>query len=106
MGWEREDSGCHPREGNPLVFVALGANLGDSQKTIIEAARESEKFSDEPLLRSSLWKTSPVDCPPGTPPFVNAVVGFYPVEVKLRKRYWRIAKHGESFWAKTQEDCE
>ena len=64
--------------GESSVFVALGANLGDSKRTIIEAARELEKFSDEPLLRSSLWETSPVDCPPGTPPFVNAVVGFLP----------------------------
>ena len=89
IGWERGNSagpresershtGCHPGERTPLVFVALGANLGDSKRTIIEAARELEKFSDEPLLRSSLWETSPVDCPPGTPPFVNAVVGFIP----------------------------
>ncbi len=35
-------------------------------------------FSDEPLLRSSLWRTSPVDCPPGSPPFINAVVGLKP----------------------------
>jgi len=29
-------------------------------------------------LRSSLWQTAPVDCPPGSPAFVNAVVGFRP----------------------------
>jgi len=33
-----------------------------------------EKLSDCPLLRSSLWETAPVDCPPGSAPFVNAVV--------------------------------
>jgi len=36
------------------------------------------KISGRPLLKSSLWQTSPVDCPPGSPPFVNAVVGFAP----------------------------
>jgi 2-amino-4-hydroxy-6-hydroxymethyldihydropteridine diphosphokinase len=35
-------------------------------------------WSDHPLLRSSLWRTQPVDCPPGSPAFVNAVVAFQP----------------------------
>lgn len=34
-----------------------------------------QQMSDRPLLRSSLWNTTPVDCPPGSPPFINAVVG-------------------------------
>lgn len=37
-----------------------------------------QELSDMPLLRSSLWQTRPVDCPPGSPPFVNAVVGLRP----------------------------
>jgi 2-amino-4-hydroxy-6-hydroxymethyldihydropteridine diphosphokinase len=37
-----------------------------------------EELSDRPLLRSSLWQTTPVDCPPGSPAFVNAVVGLTP----------------------------
>jgi 2-amino-4-hydroxy-6-hydroxymethyldihydropteridine diphosphokinase len=37
-----------------------------------------EGFSPAPLLKSSLWQTSPVDCPPGSPVFVNAVVGLLP----------------------------
>jgi 2-amino-4-hydroxy-6-hydroxymethyldihydropteridine diphosphokinase len=31
-----------------------------------------------PSRRSSLWKSSPVDCPPGSPPFVNAAIAFEP----------------------------
>ena len=31
-----------------------------------------------PCRRSSLWKSSPVDCPPGSPPFVNAAIAFEP----------------------------
>jgi 2-amino-4-hydroxy-6-hydroxymethyldihydropteridine diphosphokinase len=34
-----------------------------------------QALSDEPILRSSLWRSQPIDCPAGSPPFVNAVVG-------------------------------
>jgi len=37
-----------------------------------------QNVSDRPLLKSSLWQTLPVDCPPGSPKFVNAVVGLVP----------------------------
>jgi len=37
-----------------------------------------QEFSDQPLLRSSVWQTAPVDCPPGSPLFINAVAGFLP----------------------------
>ncbi|MGA2788908.1 MAG: 2-amino-4-hydroxy-6-hydroxymethyldihydropteridine diphosphokinase [Verrucomicrobiota bacterium] len=61
-----------------LAFVALGSNLGDSRRIILEAMARLQMFSNEPLLKSSLWQTSPMDCPPNSPPFVNAVVGFKP----------------------------
>jgi 2-amino-4-hydroxy-6-hydroxymethyldihydropteridine diphosphokinase len=61
-----------------IIFVALGSNLGDSQKIILDALARLQKFSAEPALKSSLWQTSPVNCPPGSPKFVNAVVGFIP----------------------------
>ena len=35
-------------------------------------------MSTQPLLKSSLWQTSPVDCPPGSPLFVNAVAALVP----------------------------
>ena len=37
-----------------------------------------QSFSDQPILKSSLWQSSPVDCPPDSPKFVNAVVSFAP----------------------------
>jgi len=40
--------------------------------------RRLRQFSNGPLLRSVIWQTAPVDCPPGSPPFLNAVVGFLP----------------------------
>ncbi len=36
-------------------------------------------LSHEPILRSSLIETEPVDCPPGSPKFVNAAVALVPM---------------------------
>lgn len=61
-----------------LAFVALGANLGDRTRILNEATKRIERLSTQPLLRSSLWESSPVDCPPNSPNFLNAVVGLDP----------------------------
>jgi len=61
-----------------LAIIALGSNLGDSCLIINQAIPRLQTFSDKPLLRSSLWQSTPVDCPPGSPLFVNAVVAFVP----------------------------
>ena len=45
---------------------------------VLRGDERLEELSDGPLLRSSLWQTTPVDCPPGSPAFVNAVVGLMP----------------------------
>ena len=37
-----------------------------------------QDYSGEPILKSSLWQTSPVNCPPGSPVFVNAIIGLVP----------------------------
>ena len=60
------------------AFVALGSNLGDSPQLLRDAMARLQNFSDQPLLKSSLWQTTPVNCPPNSPLFVNAVVGFAP----------------------------
>ena len=52
--------------------MALGANLGDPSRTLQEAFQELERLSVEPLRRSSLWRSKPIDCPPGSPDFLNA----------------------------------
>jgi 2-amino-4-hydroxy-6-hydroxymethyldihydropteridine diphosphokinase len=61
------------------VFVALGSNMGNARRNVLEAMQGLEAISACPALRSSLWQTTPVDCPPGSPPFVNAVVGLAPL---------------------------
>jgi 2-amino-4-hydroxy-6-hydroxymethyldihydropteridine diphosphokinase len=66
------------RQAGCLSYVALGSNLGDSRRIILEALARLQLFSDRPLLKSSLWQTTPVNCPPNSPRFVNAVVGFAP----------------------------
>jgi 2-amino-4-hydroxy-6-hydroxymethyldihydropteridine diphosphokinase len=38
-----------------------------------------QELSDHPLTKSSLLETVPVDCPPGSPNFVNAVVSLVPL---------------------------
>ena len=60
--------------------MALGSNLGDSRGIVQEAFKRLEPFSREPVARSSLWKSTPVDCPPGSPEFINAVAGLVPLE--------------------------
>ncbi len=61
-----------------LAIIALGSNLGDSRRIILEAMVRLQEFSGQPLLKSSLWQTTPVNCPPNSPLFVNAVAGFAP----------------------------
>lgn len=60
------------------VIIALGSNMGDSENIIRRAMERVAEFSASPLLKSSLWQTAPVNCPPGSPPFVNAVVALVP----------------------------
>ena len=65
-------------QNSKLVLVALGSNLGDLRKIILDALARLRNFSDGPILKSSLWQTSPVNCPPASPNFVNAIAGFVP----------------------------
>jgi 2-amino-4-hydroxy-6-hydroxymethyldihydropteridine diphosphokinase len=64
---------------SPLAYIALGSNVGDSPCILRRAMEQLEQLSRRPLLRSSLWQTTPVDCPAGSPPFVNAVVALTPL---------------------------
>ena len=65
-------------EAKKLAFISLGSNLGDSDKIVFQAIARLQAFSTVPLLKSSQWQTTPVDCPPGSPLFINAVVGLVP----------------------------
>jgi 2-amino-4-hydroxy-6-hydroxymethyldihydropteridine diphosphokinase len=59
-----------------MVLIGLGSNLGASAAIVRAAMERLSAHAAGPLLRSSLWRTSPVDCPPGAGGFINAVVAF------------------------------
>jgi len=60
------------------VIVALGSNLGESVELIHQTIDRLRNLGGESFAHSSLWSTSPVDCPPGSPDFVNAVAMWKP----------------------------
>ena len=65
------------------VFVALGANLpgvaGDPVQTLQAALVDLGQLSHEPLIVSSFYQSTPKDCPPGSPLYVNAVAALQPL---------------------------
>lgn len=69
----------HPASDvNRRVVIALGSNLGDSPAILREAIFQLRSLAQSDFVASSLWQSTPVDCPPGSPLFVNAVVAFTP----------------------------
>jgi 2-amino-4-hydroxy-6-hydroxymethyldihydropteridine diphosphokinase len=63
-----------------LALIALGSNLGNSPELIRQAMTRLENLSEQPIRKSSLWRSEPVDCPPGSQPFINAGVALIPRE--------------------------
>ena len=68
------------------AFISLGSNLpsgkGDPLQTLAFAGRALEELTDEPLLKSSIYASSPVDSPAGTPDFFNAVIALVPLPME------------------------
>ncbi len=55
-----------------LVFVALGANLGDARATVVQAINDLSRLPHTRLVKSSsLYRTAPVEA--SGPDFINAV---------------------------------
>ena len=60
-----------------MIAIGIGSNLGDSLWIIervilcLKGLARAESF-----LSSSVWISSPVNCPPGSPNFLNSVVLF------------------------------
>ena len=61
-----------------MVLIGIGSNRGDSIRTVLRSIECLRRFAAADVRASSLWRTSPVDCPPDSSDFVNAVVGFEP----------------------------
>jgi 2-amino-4-hydroxy-6-hydroxymethyldihydropteridine diphosphokinase len=66
----------------PLAIVGLGANLpgaiGSPAETLVAALCALQAVSVSPVLASSIFETEPIDCPPGSPLFANAVAVLTP----------------------------
>ena len=60
----------------PMVLIGLGSNRGDSGNLVASAMERLAEYATGGMLRSDLWRTSPVDCPPDSGDFINAAVAF------------------------------
>jgi len=69
-----------PCEAHNICVVSLGANLvsaaGGPEVTVQRAFESLCTLSNSVLIVSSLWQTAPLECPEGSPIFVNAVAAF------------------------------
>jgi 2-amino-4-hydroxy-6-hydroxymethyldihydropteridine diphosphokinase len=76
--------------------IALGSNI-ENRVTNIRAGCEQSRLLNEvgpPIRTSSIYETAPVDCEPGTMPFLNAVmeINFTGPPVALLDRLLEIEK--------------
>jgi len=62
-----------------LTIIALGSNLGSSRELIHSALQALQELSAAPIRASRIYETAPVDCPPGSPDFLNAVAIIKPL---------------------------
>jgi 2-amino-4-hydroxy-6-hydroxymethyldihydropteridine diphosphokinase len=66
------------------VGIALGSNLGDRTAEIAAGFAFLQTLSDGDSRRSSVIETDPVDCPPGSSSFLNAVAEIQVDPARLR----------------------
>ncbi|MEY4138986.1 MAG: hypothetical protein RLZZ371_1168 [Pseudomonadota bacterium] len=64
---------AEPERPEVLVYIALGANLGDAQQAVLAAIQQLAGLPETRLLaRSSLYRTAPFEA--SGPDFINAVL--------------------------------
>ena len=63
----------------PRVAIALGSNLGDRHAHLAAATAALRAIATpgEPFLTASLHDTTPQNCPPGSPRFLNTVIDLH-----------------------------
>jgi 2-amino-4-hydroxy-6-hydroxymethyldihydropteridine diphosphokinase len=66
------------RGARTVVLIGIGSNRGESIRIVLDSIEGLRRFAAGDIRASSLWRTSPVDCPPDSGDFVNAVVAFEP----------------------------
>ena len=57
-----------------MVALSLGGNEGDVPANFAKAVNQLELAGMEDIQMSSMYRTEPVDCPPGMNDFINAAV--------------------------------
>jgi 2-amino-4-hydroxy-6-hydroxymethyldihydropteridine diphosphokinase len=59
--------------------IALGSNIEPRLASLQAARRQIDLLhvGSDPVLCSKVYETSPVNCPPGSPPFLNAVLELF-----------------------------
>lgn len=66
-----------------LAYIGIGSNIGvddkQPQHTLEQAFLALATLSALPLIVSSLWESQPIDCPPDSPLFINAVAALSPI---------------------------
>lgn len=65
-------------ENSRLAYIALGANLGDPELTFACVVPRLQAYSTTPVISSRWMRSRPVNCPPGSPDFLNGVVAIRP----------------------------
>ena len=74
------------------ALIGLGSNAdseyGARTEVLKLALQELSKLTVRPLVASSFYESEPVDCPPGSPNFVNAVAAiFLPIDTGVEFFY-------------------
>jgi len=90
------------QELNSYAFIALGSNLGNSQQTVLDVMDAIQRSGRQPLLRSSLWQSTPVDCPANSADFINAVVGYEPDSAETPHSLLEFLQATEIEWGRTR----
>jgi 2-amino-4-hydroxy-6-hydroxymethyldihydropteridine diphosphokinase len=65
-------------ENSRLAYIALGANLGDPELTFACVVPRLQAYSTTPVVASQWRRSRPLNCPPGSPNFLNGVVAIRP----------------------------
>src|ERR1043166_7847886 len=68
----------HDDDYDMRTAVALGSNLGDRLENLRTARQQLINLADvkPPVFCSAVYETEPIDCEPGAPKFLNAVIEF------------------------------
>jgi len=63
-----------------MTLIAIGSNLGNSVEIVEWGFDQLQTLSTTPIQTSSLWRSTPIDCPPSSPDFINAAATITPLQ--------------------------